>query len=326
MIDWLMKRPASTVLGGCLALFLLYELSVVFFAYTGDAYVNSDTVTLSAEIEGPIARLDVHENQVVAKGAPLFTIDPTPYQLAVDESTAAFANAEATLALSRDRLTASQADLASAQASETAARETYNRVSSLARSEFASGQAIDDATRDLAIATARAAAAGADVDVARQTIAVNAASVQQAQATLNRARYQLSKTAVIAPDAGRVAPFTARVGDYLQVGNQVLTVVTDNRRRVVANLSERHLARLRPGQRVWLTLGSQPWVVHAGRVTSVAPGVARSPTAPLTLPYVDPTTDWVRLPRRFPVDIALETWPADLGFYLGADARVLVIF
>lgn len=326
MIDWLMKRPARTVLGGSLGLFLLYELSVVFFAYTGDAYVTSDVVTLSAEIEGPIATLAVKENDVVAKGGALFTIDPTPYRLAVDESAAALANAEASLALARDRLVASGADLRAAQASETSARQTFDRINSLARSDFASGQAIDDATRDLATATARTAAAAANVDVARQTIAVNAASVQQAQAALNRARYQLTKTTVAAPEGGRVAPFTARVGDYLQVGNQVLTLVTDDRRRVVANLSERHLARLKPGQTVWLTLGSQPWVVHAGRVSSIAPGIARSPTAPLTLPYVDPTTDWVRLPRRFPVEILLDTWPADLGFYLGADARVLVLF
>jgi multidrug efflux system membrane fusion protein len=326
MIDWLMKRPGRTVLGASLALFALYEISVLILAYTGDAYVTSDIVTLSAEIEGPVSELAVQDNDTVAKGARLFTIDPTPYRLAADEATAALANAEATLALARDRLTAAQADLAGAQAGETNAKETFSRVSNLGRSEFASGQAIDDATRDLATATARLTAAAADVDVARQTIAVNAATVQQAQAALNRARYNLSKTVVTAPEAGRVAPFRTRIGDYLQVGTPVMTLVTDSRRRIIANMSERHLARLRPGQGAWVTLGSQPWVLHRARVTSVAPGVARSQNAPLTLPYVDPTTDWVRLPRRFPVELVLDSWPEDVRFYLGADARVLVLF
>jgi multidrug efflux system membrane fusion protein len=326
MIDWVMKRPALTVVGGCLGVFLLYEISVLFFAYSGDAYVTSDTVTLSAEIDGPIAELAVKDNDVVGKGANLFTIDPTPYRLAVEQATAALANAEATLALSRDRLAAAQVDLGAAQAGETDARQTFDRVKNLAQSEFASGQAIDNATRDLATATARTAAAAANVDVARQTIAVNAASLQQAQATLDRARYQLSKTVVTAPDAGRVAPFTARIGDYLTVGTAVMTIVTEDRRRIIANMPERHLARLRPGQRAWVTLGSHPWAIHAAHVTSVAPGVSRSSTAPLTLPYVDPSTDWVRLPRRFPVELVLDRWPEEAGFYLGADARVLVFF
>ncbi|MFC7397043.1 HlyD family secretion protein [Chelatococcus sp. GCM10030263] len=321
-----MKRPARTVFGAAIALFALYELSVLVFAYTGDAYVTSDLVTLSAEIEGPVSELAVKDNETVTKGARLFTIDPTPYQLAVDEATAALANAEATLALSRDRLTAAEADLAAVQAGQTNAKETFDRVSNLARSEFASGQAIDDATRDLATATARSAAAAANVEIARQTIAVNIASVQQARATLNRARYQLSKTAVTAPEAGRVAPFRTRIGDYLAVGTPVMTLVTNSDRRIIANLSERHLARLSPGQHAWVTLGSQPWVLHRARVTSIAPGVARSQNAPLTVPYVDPATDWVRLPRRFPVELVLDNWPEDLGFYLGADARVLVFF
>jgi multidrug efflux system membrane fusion protein len=326
MIDWLMKRPARSVLGACIALFILYELSVLVFAYTGDAYVTSDIVTLAAEIEGPVSELAVKDNETVAHGARLFTIDPTPYQLAVDEATAALANAEATLALSRDRLTAAQADLAAAQAGQTNAKETFDRVSNLARSEFASGQAIDDATRDLATATARSAAAAANVEVARQTIAVNTASVQQAQATLNHARYNLSKTVTTAPDAGRIAPFRTRIGDYLAVGTPVMTLVTNNHRRIIANVPERHLSRLKPGQRAWVTLGSQPWVVHKARVTSLSPGVARTQNAPLTLPYVDPATDWVRLPQRFPVELVLDSWPEDLGFYLGADARVLVFF
>jgi len=326
MIDWLMKRPARTVLGAAIALFVLYELSVLVFAYTGDAYVTSDIVTLSAEIEGPVSELAVKDNDTVAKGARLFTIDPTPYQLAVDEAAAALDNAQATLALSRDQLAAAQADLTAAEASQTNAKQTFDRVSKLARAEFASGQAIDDATRDLATATARAAAAAANVEVARQTIAVNTASVQQAQATLNRARYNLSKTATIAPEEGRVAPFRTRIGDYLAVGTPVMTLVTRNHRRIIANVPERHLSRLKAGQRAWVTLGSQPWVVHKARVTSVAPGVARSQNAPLTLPYVDPTTDWVRLPRRFPVELVLDNWPEELGFYLGADARVLVFF
>jgi len=42
------------------------------------------------------------------------------------------------------------------------------------------------------------------------------------------------------------------------------------------------------------------------------------------LPYVAPTTDWIRLQRRFPVTLVLVDPPADLTLYMGADARTLI--
>ncbi|MFD2031926.1 HlyD family secretion protein [Ancylobacter dichloromethanicus] len=157
-------------------------------------------------------------------------------------------------------------------------------------------------------------------------VAVAQAAIASAEAAVAKAQYDLSKTVMTAPEAGRVVPFVTRVGDYLRPGSEVLALVTERRRRVVANVSERHLARIRVGQRVLLTLGSEPWVLHYGHVSGIAAGVARSPDNPRVMPYVEPTTDWVRLPRRFPVEVTLDNWPEGLGLFNGADARVLIWF
>jgi multidrug efflux system membrane fusion protein len=165
-----------------------------------------------------------------------------------------------------------QANLDAARAVEADARAHFNRVQTLTKQEVASAAQLDDATRDMDTAIAKTLASQAAHNVASQTVAMMAANLRAAQATLARANYRLSRTAIVAPQAGRVAPFTVRIGDYLTVGTQVLAVVTESRRRVVANMAERHLSRIRPGQRAWVTLGSQPWVIHLGRVASVAPG------------------------------------------------------
>jgi membrane fusion protein, multidrug efflux system len=318
MINRLMRRPALTVIGACVVLFVLYEIAVLIFAYSGDSYVLSDVVALSAEVEGPVSVLSVKDNDPVAKDAPLFTIDPTPYRLEVEASAAAVGQAEANLALAREHLTEMQANLAAARAVEADAREHFTRVQTLTKQEVASPAQLDDATRDMDTAIAKTLASQAAHNVAAQTVAVMAANLRATQATLARANYRLSRTAIGAPQAGRVAPFTVRIGDYLTVGTQVLAVVTESRRRVVANMGERHLSRIRPGQRAWVTLGSQPWVIHLGRVASVAPGVARSPTAPQVMPYVAPTTD--------PVEVEFDRWPEGLPTYAGADARVVIWF
>lgn len=326
MLARLLRHPVLLIVGVLAGLFSLYEVSVRFFAYTADAYVMSDIVVLSSEIEGPVSSLAVQNNQDVTAGQLLFEIEKTPYLLKVQQTQAAVTQAQADLELARDEVNSARAGVASAQAVLTNAEAQLGRVRSLSTDGFSTEASLDVATRDVATATANVQTAQAALDVANRRVAVASAIIVSAQAHLARAQYDFSKTVMSAPEAGRIAPFTIRQGDYLERGTPVLAVVTDNRRRVVANVFERHLARIRPGQRVWLTLGSDPWVIHAGHVSGIAAGVARSAKNPEVVPYVEPTTDWVRLPRRFPIEVTLDDWPEDLGLFNGADARVLIWF
>lgn len=326
MLSRLLRHPVLLIVSVIVALFILYEVCVRFFAYTGDAYVMSDIIVLSSEIEGPVSRLAVQNNQKVAADALLFEIERTPYALKVQETQAALTQAQADLELATDEVTAAKANVAAAQAVQTNAQDQLLRVKTLATEGYSPEASLDVATRDVATAGANVMSAQAQLSVAVRRVAVASALIASAQAALAKAQYDLSKTTVAAPEAGRVAPFVTRQGDYLRPGSEVLAIVTERRRRVVANMSERHLARIKVGQRVLLTLGSDPWVLHYGHVSGIAAGVSRSPDNPQVMPYVDPTTDWVRLPRRFPVEVTLDDWPADLGLFNGADARVLIWF
>jgi len=326
MLTRILRHPATLVVLAMVALFAIYEISVRFFAYTSDAYINSDVVVISAQIEGPVLRLAVQNNQTVAAGQLLFTIDPTPFALKVTESEAAVTQAKADLDLAKDEVNAARANVTSAQAVETNSSATLDRVKSLTKDGFATDAELDVATRDMATSSANILVAQSALSVANRRVSVSTATIASAEADLAKARYELSKTEVTAPEAGQVAPFITRQGDYVRPGTQVLGVVTGQRRRVVANVAERHLARIKPGQLVWLTLGSDPWTIHTGRVSGISAGVARSADAPSVVPFVEPTTDWVRLPRRFPVEVTLDEWPEGLGLFVGADARVLVWF
>lgn len=326
MLSRLLRHPVVLIVGVIVALFTLYEVCVRFFAYTGDAYVMSDIIVLSSEIEGPVSRLAVQNNQKVAAGALLFEIERTPYALKVQETQAALTQAQADLELATDEVAAAKANVTAALAVQTNAQDQLLRVKTLATEGYSPEATLDVATRDVATAGANVMSAQAQLSVAVRRVAVASALIASAQAALAKAQYDLSKTTVAAPEAGRVAPFVTRQGDYLRPGSEVLAIVTERRRRVVANMSERHLARIKVGQRVLLTLGSDPWVLHSGHVSGIAAGVSRSPDNPQVLPYVDPTTDWVRLPRRFPIEVTLDDWPADLGLFNGADARVLIWF
>ncbi len=66
---------------------------------TDDAYVQANTINIAAQITGPVANIYVQDHQLVNKGQLLFTIDPSPFQIAVDKASAAVAAEQATLVL-----------------------------------------------------------------------------------------------------------------------------------------------------------------------------------------------------------------------------------
>jgi multidrug resistance efflux pump len=70
------------------------------------------------------------------------------------------------------------------------------------------------------------------------------------------------------------------------------------------------------------TIDPKPFQIHAGRVMNIAPGIARSTAAISVLPYFEPNTDWIRLPRRFPVEIDVGDHPKTRNLFMGADATV----
>lgn len=326
MLQRLLLHPVGLIIGVVIMLFVLYETSVRFFAYTSDAYVMSDIIVISSEIDGPLSRLAVQDNQSVAKGDLLFEIERTPYAMKVAEMQAALTQAKADFELANDEVTVAKANITSTQAVQTNAQDHLARVKALNKDGFSTDASLDLAVRDVATAGAGVLVAQTQFSVAARRVAVANAAIGSSEAALAKAQYQLSKTVVAAPEGGSVAPFVTRKGDYLSPGTEVLAIITDRRRRVVANVSERHLARIRTGQSVLLTLGSDPWVLHRGTVSGIAAGVSRSPDNPQIVPYVEPTTDWVRLPRRFPIEITLNEWPPELGLFNGADARVLIWF
>lgn len=86
------------------AAFLVWWLSGYLFAYTDDAYLTSDVVSITPEVTGPIEAVDVKDNEWVGRGTLLFTIDPVPFRLAVEQARAEEARSQAQLPVDQAQL------------------------------------------------------------------------------------------------------------------------------------------------------------------------------------------------------------------------------
>jgi membrane fusion protein, multidrug efflux system len=318
------KRRVVLVLGGLATFFVFYELSGRVIAYTDDAYVRSDLVAVAPQVTGRIISVDVVDNHTVAKGDRLASIDPEPFQLAVAQRQAEIDEAAAQLAGDRDTIAAAQDLVVSTTSAAELARVSQRRYASLAASGDVSRQAIDDANDALKRAEAALASAQANAARANSQIAMHQATQARAKAELETAQWRLARTQMIAPTDGIINNLTVRVGDAAVADVPLIGIVDAHAWRIIANYKQDVLRSLSIGGTAWVWLDSQPWHLHRARIAGIARGISRDPDPEKLLPYVAPTTDWIRLQRRFPVTLVLEDPPPDLKFYMGADARTVI--
>jgi multidrug efflux system membrane fusion protein len=301
----------------------LYFVPDLFVAYTEDAYVRSDFVEVAPEVAGIVDHVEVANDQKVAAGTPLATLDPKPFELAVDLSQRRVDQASYAAQVKQDENHVLTAELDTAKAAVTLAQRDYERSVSLLKDQTVSQEIMDRATDERQKALDAVAGVEARVRVNAGAAATALADVDVAKAQLALAQFNLSRTRIAAPVSGYVTNLSLRPGDYARTGEPIIGLVDDNQWRVVANFKEYVAARLEPGMRAWIWLDSHPWRFFSARVVGVGRGISREPDRGRLLPYVAPTTDWIRLARRMQVTLVLEPKP-DVPLFMGADARVLL--
>ncbi len=320
------RGQVGLVLGTMLAVLLLWWGSGYVLACTADAFVTSDLVAIAPEVSGTIESVTVADNQPVLRGTLLATIDPRPFQLALAQRRAQRDQAAAQIPVDENGVAAAQAELDAAVATERLANETLARVRPLTERGDISRQSLDDAISHQQTAQAAVAAAAAAFGRARQLLKVHEAAIATAEAGIALAQYDLDRTRILAPVDGSIVSLTLRAGDRASTGVPLIGMVDDAAWRIIANYRESLLRHLSVGQSAWVWLDAYPWHLHRARIQGIARGISREPGVRDLLPYVAPTTDWIRLERRFPVTLLLDNAEAKQLLHMGADARALVIY
>lgn len=318
------RKRIFAVAGGLLGAFALYEIVTSFIVYTDDAYVRSYVVSIAPEVTGRIVAVHVVDNQEVKIGDSLISIDPVPFQLAVNEHRHAVEEARAQLAADDDAIKAAQDVVAAQSASLDFAKGAQQRRVALGKGNFVSSEDVDLAGDRSKRAAASLAQAQSVVAQRIASKAMHQAALAKFEALLETSAWRLSRTQIVAPRPGTVNNLTVRVGDTATAYAPLIGVIDAEGWRIMANYRESDIGGFEAGKTAWVWLDSQPWKWRRGKIEGVARGISRDPGPEKLLPYVAPTTDWIRLERRFPVTITLVDPSGDLKLYMGADARTVV--
>jgi membrane fusion protein, multidrug efflux system len=292
-----------------LALYALHESDV--HPTTSDSSLDADVVHVAAAVGGRIVELPVLENARVAKGDLLFQIDPYPYRLAVEQSTAELAIATSNAGVAADQTK-------SAQENHDLAARTLERLRPLAANGYVPQQQLDQAQvseRDTATKFIQA-----------QELKVAAdGTVRARTAALGIAQRQLDDTTVRATHSGLVVGLTVSTGEMVAPAQSIFTLINTEEWFAEGNFRETDLAEIATGDCATVFSMINRDVPIKGAVQGIGWGVTDQDriNIPRSVPYVERSLNWVRVAQRFPVRVRLENPPPEL-MRLGASAVIEV--
>lgn len=289
-----------------------------YLVSTDDAYVKADNTTIAPKVSGYLHDVLVKDNERVSAGQVLARIDDRDFKVALDQAKADVAAARATIASKQAQLEVQQAVINAAkatinvdQATLTFAAQDNKRYTDLAATGSGSVQNAQQAQARIAGAQAALArdeanltSAVKQVDLLKAEIVQATAALARVEALQNQAELNLGYTNIVAPIEGVIGNRTLRVGQLVQAGTQLMSVVPANGAYVVANYKETQLTDVHEGQAVDIAVDMFPGQVVHGHVDSIAPASGQEFAL---LPPDNATGNFTKVVQRIPVRIALDT-------------------
>ena len=296
--------PAILILGG-----VYYYLTSGGSVSTDDAQVKQDIVSVSPQVNGQVVAVFVRNGSRVKRGDVLFRIDPQPYQVALEQAQAALATAQLQTTQLKTQAAGTGADITGSEANLKIKQNALARQTALMKQGFTTRTDYDTAYNDvktaeqqLEDAKARAANANAAIAPGQQP------QVAQAQAAVDKARLDLSRTSIVATMDGVIEN-----ADKLQVGQMavegvgMVSLVHSASAWVEANFKEKDLAQMRPGQTATIEVDAYGGQKFPGHVQSIGAGTGSEFSL---LPAQNANGNWVKVAQRVPVRISFDGTPS----------------
>jgi membrane fusion protein (multidrug efflux system) len=295
------------------------------FVGTDNAYVKADVGIVAAQVAGPIVEVAVRENEPVAEGAALFTIDESPFRVALDRADAQLGAihdyVEGIRATYRQKLEELELDKTNAAYE----KRELDRLQALSERKLASEAAVDEARHKAEIAAQDLVVTERSLDQTRAQLGgdpdrplTEQAAYRAAKSMRDTAVLDLEHTIVRAPFDG-VASKVPTVGHYVSRGTPVMSVVSNRELWIEANYKETDLTHVEVGQPVTIKLDTYPDREWRGTVQSISQATGAEFSV---IPPQNATGNWVKVTQRIPVRIAIQARADDPELRAGMSAEI----
>lgn len=274
---------------------------------TDDAYVRGNLVTISPRVPGTVVEIAVEETERVRAGQVLIRLDPADAQVTLMNAQGQLAQAVRNAQQSVQQAAEADAVVAQRRAQFQTQRDEYNRRFPLVSEHAVAPEEAFNAGRQMRAAQAaldqaerQAAAAHTQVD---GTDVRTFPAVIQARSQFRNAWINSNRNAIVSPIDGYAARRQVQVGQRVQPGQDLLTIVPLSDMWVDANFKETQLEHIRIGQPVSITTDIYSQVTYHGKVIGFNAGTG---SAFSLLPAENATGNWIKVVQRLPVRVSID--------------------
>ena len=312
------RRRALLIVAAAFILAGLAWFALWFFVFstrvkTDNAYVGGNQVAISAQVPGTVVAILADDTQRVEAGQVLVRLDPTDAKVRLEQARSALAQAVRGVRQQTSSASSADAQVDAARLALQKADADLKRHLPLLAAHAESPEIVQH-LRD-GVAQARAALAGAQAQAAAAHAAIEGTDVarnpgvMQARANFSAAWIATQRNAIYAPVSGYVAQRSVQLGNSVQPGQQLMTVVPLHDLWVEANFKESQLRHIRIGQPATVVsdLYGDDAVFH-GKVIGLGAGTG---SVFSLLPAQNATGNWIKVVQRVPVRISLDNAELD---------------
>jgi membrane fusion protein (multidrug efflux system) len=294
--------------------------------FTDNAQVSRQIVPINARVQGFIKEIHFDEYTFVHKGDTLIIIDEAEYALALAQAEARLQNAvsgkstvNASISTTASQIGVSEASIEGTRAEMENARRDLDRYQSLLADKAVTAKQYDDAHTKYETLKARyemlcrqKQSTVLTKDEKAVQLGQHDASIEVARASVELAKLNLSYTVITAPVDGYTSRRNLQVGQLVQPGQTLLSIVDENDVWVIANYKESQTSKMKRGDKVKITVDAIPGKTYIGYIEAISNATGAQYSL---VPQNNATGNFVKVEQRLPVKIRFteDNTPEDIS-------------
>jgi len=282
---------------------------------TDNAQIDAKLVPILPRVSGYVTKLYAEDYSAVKKDSLLAELDDSELQLQEMEADLAQAesdnaNAKASLVNAGATINESQSNVSVSQTRLDKAKQDFARDQSLYHDGAITKKQLDDTKAALDVAEKQFDASKSDVNVSQSRLGVINAQLKKADATIalkkaniEQQKLKISYTKIYATSDGKIGKRNVDIGQYVQAGTPLFTIVDDHQFWVVANYKETQIDHMKVGDEVEISVDAYPDLKMKGKIISFSDATGARVSL---LPPDNSTGNFVKVTQRIPVKIEIE--------------------
>lgn len=310
----------TIVVGIVLIVAAIYGFKKISYAMahetTDNAQVETQITPVLPRVAGYVKNISVNDYDSVKGGQLLVELDDAELQTQLLQmeadlkaSEADILNAKASLNSTVVSLDVNRGGISLSKVRAQQAEEDYNRNKNLFADQAITKKQLDDSRFAYEQARQQVLNSNTDLGSAQSRISVLQAGIQKAEAGLDakkaaieQQKLKISYTKVFAPQAGKIGKRNVTLGQFVQAGTPLFSIVNDTTYWVIANFKETQIKKFHEGMPVEFELDAYPGQKLEGTIASLSEATGARFSL---LPPDNASGNFVKVTQRVPVKIAI---------------------